>query len=184
MSKVVVNSNGEHVPVIHLDDDGLEEAPLSPRSVTSHPYGAGKKVYIQDKQYAWLPATLVESDPLNDRVKVRIDVPSNWKNTTITSNKETYALAKKEVWIDLADYRDCKLPLRQSTDATVRDVAELSHLHEASILYLLKDRHVHQKPYTRVGEIIVAVNPCQWIEDLYSIDQQRLYAKRFVWQGM
>jgi hypothetical protein len=61
-------------------------------------------------------------------------------------------------------------------------MAELPHLHEAAILYQVKERHVLEKPYTRVGEIVVAINPCQWIEGLYSKEEQEKYAKILVWQ--
>ena len=141
------------------------------------------RVFVQDELYEWLPGTVIELDPDNvDRVKVRIELPRNWKETTTTFKKDRNVLNKKEVWVNLNDYYNHRLPLQNVKNAA-GDVAELDHIHEAAILYQLKNRHSQQLPYTRLGEIIIAVNPCQWIPELYSQEQQRHYAKTFVWQG-
>lgn len=47
-------------------------------------------------------------------------------------------------------------------------------------MYNLKLRHVNEKPYTRTGDIIVAVNPYQWYNDLYTEEKRRLYSRRLV----
>jgi hypothetical protein len=136
-----------------------------------------KRVYVRDEQYGWLPAIIVEVNGSSD-VLVRIDLPSNWNETTV------YTKIKKkhmERWINLNSYHNHHLPLQN--EEMVRDIAELPHLHEAAILYQIKERFVQLKPYTRVGQIIVAVNPCQWISELYTKEQQQLYAKHFMWQG-
>ena len=64
-----------------------------------------------------------------------------------------------------------------------RDMADLHYLHEAAILYNLKQRHAQKLPYTRVGDIVVAVNPFQWIDGLYSAEKQGLYAQHLVWEA-
>jgi Myosin head (motor domain) len=52
---------------------------------------------------------------------------------------------------------------------------------KAAILYNLKARHVHQQPYTRTGDIVIAVNPYVWIPDLYSYQQRQYYGQSLVW---
>lgn len=64
-----------------------------------------------------------------------------------------------------------------------RDMADLHFLHEAAILYNLKQRHAQNLPYTRVGDIVVAVNPFEWIDGLYSSEKQGLYAKHLIWDA-
>eukprot|EP00554_Chaetoceros_debilis_P010932 CAMPEP_0194108514 /NCGR_PEP_ID=MMETSP0150-20130528/8181_1 /TAXON_ID=122233 /ORGANISM="Chaetoceros debilis, Strain MM31A-1" /LENGTH=2569 /DNA_ID=CAMNT_0038797229 /DNA_START=146 /DNA_END=7852 /DNA_ORIENTATION=- len=64
-----------------------------------------------------------------------------------------------------------------------RDMADLHYLHEAAILYNLKLRHGKSLPYTRVGDIVVAVNPFEWIESLYSTEKQALYARHLIWEA-
>jgi len=62
-----------------------------------------------------------------------------------------------------------------------RDMSDLPFLHEAAILYNLKLRNAKKLPYTRVGDIMVAVNPYQWIDGLYNFEKQVLYAQEFLW---
>ena len=65
-----------------------------------------------------------------------------------------------------------------------RDMADLHYLHEAAILYNLKQRHGQNLPYTRVGDIVVAVNPFEWIDGLYSSEKQAIYAKHLIWDAV
>jgi myosin heavy subunit len=171
------------------------------------------KVYIRDAEYAWLPATVVQSSSDDDnnsnnkkekgdndtnskkdntRVQVQIDLPSDWESTTVPCHQSKQSQSSETTtnsmlphgqtrWISLSDYPKHQL-LLQNQGILARDMAELPHLHEAAILYQVKERHVREKPYTRVGEIVVAVNPCQWIEGLYSKQEQEKYAKILVWQ--
>lgn len=150
--------------------------------------GTGDKVYIRDKEYGWLPGTVVETENhdlagKNDpRALVRIELPASWTTATIC-NQDYDNVAKKEQWVSLKDYPKLQLPL-QNEGVACRDMAELPHLHEAAILYQVKERHAQHKPYTRVSEIVVAVNPCEWISDLYSEEEQRMYAENFVWKAL
>ena len=52
---------------------------------------------------------------------------------------------------------------------------------QAAILYNLKARHVAAKPYSRVADIIIAVNPYQWLTDLYAEKVRMHYAEKIVW---
>ena len=72
------------------------------------------------------------------------------------------------------------------------NMADLPFLHEASVLYNVKELYcrpidkkipAHEQcvPYTRVGDIVIALNPFRWMEHLYSDKMQRLYADRLVW---
>jgi myosin heavy subunit len=134
----------------------------------------GDHVYVRDTHYEWLPAVVEEVHEENDQVLVRIDLPKDWKTTTLLHPNDAY----KKRWISLQDYNDHVLPLQNSIQC--RDMAELTHLHEAEILYQVKQRHcVADKPYTRVGDIMVAMNPCRWIHSLYSVEQQNFYFEHF-----
>eukprot|EP00957_Ditylum_brightwellii_P187891 14306152-Ditylum_brightwellii.AAC.1 len=61
------------------------------------------------------------------------------------------------------------------------DMADLPFLHEAAILYNLRERHGNGIPYTRVGDIVVAMNPFQWIDGLYSQEKQAFYSENLIW---
>jgi len=59
---------------------------------------------------------------------------------------------------------------------------ELPFLHEAAILYNLKKRHLDNFPYTRTGDIIIAVNPFQWFTKIYTESVRANYANKLVWE--
>jgi myosin V len=50
-------------------------------------------------------------------------------------------------------------------------------------LYNIKARHVLAKPYTRTGDIVIAVNPYQWLTHLYTPEEQKKYANKLVWEA-
>lgn len=47
----------------------------------------------------------------------------------------------------------------------------------------MKARHVLAKPYTRTGDIVIAVNPYQWLTHLYTVQEQMKYARKLVWES-
>jgi myosin-5 len=53
---------------------------------------------------------------------------------------------------------------------------------QAAILYNLKLRHINDKPYTRTGDILIAVNPYQWHDHLYTEQKRNHYSNRLVWE--
>jgi myosin heavy subunit len=87
----------------------------------------------------------------------------------------------------LKDYNRGVLPM-QNVDPSgclrkFADMVELPFLHEAAILFNLKDRHASGKPYTRTGDIIIAVNPFQWFTELYTEKVRNRYARVLVWEN-
>lgn len=50
-------------------------------------------------------------------------------------------------------------------------------------MYNLKKRHIGEKPYTRTGDIVLAVNPYQWYQNLYSEKKRAYYSNRLVWES-
>jgi myosin-5 len=137
------------------------------------PPRVGDPVYVRDDSYAWLPARVLQiRNPDHHQVLVRVDLPANWDRTTVVFPKDINTdteshLDGREVWIDLTSYTNHQLPRRNADNVVARDMAELQFLHEAAVLYQIKARHASQRPYTRVGDIVVAVNPYTWIEGLY-----------------
>jgi len=53
---------------------------------------------------------------------------------------------------------------------------------QAGILYNLKRRHRDGKPYTRTGDIIIAINPFQWFTEIYTDAVRVRYSNKLVWQ--
>jgi myosin V len=146
--------------------------------------GAGatsNNVYIMDKKYAWVPARLIESS--GD--KATVSVPNYDDESKILSDGGKGAKSWSEEKVSLKHYPGKSLPM-QNVDKSgqltmVDDMVDLPFLHEAAILYNLKARHVLAKPYTRTGDIVIAVNPYQWLTSLYTEKEQIKYAQTLVW---
>ena len=125
----------------------------------------GTPVYIRDAQYSWIPATIESPQDDKHRVKVAVRLPSDWEECTIIpSNRSVQSIDLHRI-VKLTDYPNNELPLQNifaANDAAGKnDMADLTNLHEAAILYNLKARHKEGNPYTRVGDIMVALNPFQ-----------------------
>jgi hypothetical protein len=155
------------------------------------------KVFIRDEAYAWLPGSIVVIK--EGKAVVRLELPPDWHSTTILCENSGLeevedalaaantggtddARSKPNAFrtVILATYPSSQLPL-QNKGGHRSDMALLPHLHEAAMLYNLKERNSLRKPYTRVRDVTIAVNPFERIEELYSLQTQKSYAKQLVW---
>ena len=167
------------------------------------------KVYIRDEEYGWLPAKLLECHEQYGIVAQYL--PKDWEDATIQSDALSATMASSSATLhksmttiqhsalDIAnthgqavadlrmalwkDYPNGSLPLQNSA-MTKRDMVDLLELHEPAILYNLKERHAQGLPYTRVGDILVAMNPFEWRPTFYSRQTQNDYSLRLIWEGM
>jgi len=141
-------------------------------------------VYIMDKNFAWIPARLVEVS--GDTAKVSI--PQYADESLILSDGGKGATGWKDDVVKLKFYPGKTLPLQNCDKAgnlvEKEDMVDLPFLHEAAILYNLKARHCKALPYTRTGDIVIAVNPYQWLDHLYTEEQQLKYSRRLVWDNV
>lgn len=129
------------------------------------------RVYIKDATYAWLPAEILSNNAQgDDTVPVRITLPADWGSCTSSPNHSSLQRYTHTQMVRLSDYAHNYPPLQNLGEdgkfLDKSDLADLPHLHEAAILYNLKDRHKRGVPYTRVRDIVVAVNPYQVRYDL------------------
>ena len=121
-----------------------------------------------------------------DGDKATVVVPQYKDEQSIVSDGGRSAKGAEEITVNLKDYPHKVLPL-QNVDANgnlveFSDMVKLPYLHEAGILYNLKKRHAMGNPYTRTGDIIIAVNPFQWFTDLYTEKKRSYYSNRLVWE--
>jgi myosin heavy subunit len=41
---------------------------------------------------------------------------------------------------------------------------------------------LRERPYTRTGDVLIAVNPYKWFDGMYSEQKRRYYSNRLVWE--
>jgi len=142
-------------------------------------------VYVLDNNYGWLPGNVISTAPDGKTCLVNVKVPAA-TGTKDGATQETRT-------IKLSEYQNQNLPL-QNVDSNghlipMADMCDLPSLHEAAILYNLQHRYEKASgseeciPYTRVGDIVIAVNPFQWIPRLYADDTRGMYADKLVWNA-
>ena len=126
-----------------------------------------------------LPGNILSNE--GGKLKICVTLPAfveHPKTKEITS-------AATDFEIELDSKKNSDLPL-QNVDGggnplILNDMVELPSLTEASILANLMARHIDGKPYTKIGDIVIALNPFEWIADMYSEDQRQYYAEMLVW---
>ena len=169
-------------------------------------------VYVLSKEHGWVPARVIEYQDENNS-KCVVQIPQYKEENDIQSDGGKHARGTKQEVISLKVYPNKTLPLQNVDDNgvlnQVEDMVDLPFLHEvspgynnvcllqnqnpltppcscasqAAILYNLKARHVQCKPYTRTGDIVIAVNPYQWMMQLYSEQNRTLYAQTLIFDG-
>jgi len=144
--------------------------------------GKSSFVFLKDPEYAWIPAKLIRSS--GNVADVEIPEYADEQSTICDGGRSAKKMIDAEV--DLSDYNQGVLPM-QNVDEHGRmkcypDMVELPFLHEAAILYNLKKRHLDNFPYTRTGDIIIAVNPFQWFTKIYTESVRANYANKLVWE--
>mmetsp|Transcript_17371 Transcript_17371/g.24755 ORF Transcript_17371/g.24755 Transcript_17371/m.24755 type:complete len:1182 (-) Transcript_17371:445-3990(-) len=138
---------------------------------------SGGNVYVRDDEFGWLGAKINSTD--GGKADVTVYVPTD------SEGKKKPKEVKRS--IKLSEYSGESLPL-QNIDADgnlieKEDMRDLPSLHEAAILYNLKTRHEKLNPYTRVGDMVIAMNPFQWLTHLYSEEQRTLFADKIIFKA-
>lgn len=60
------------------------------------------------------------------------------------------------------------------------DMATMLHMSEATVLDNITQRYIAGNPYTLTGNILMSVNPCRFMSDVYSADTVTSHAGRFI----
>jgi len=144
--------------------------------------GKAALVFLKDPEAAWIPAKLIKSN--GKTADVEIPMYKDEQSTVCDGGKSASKWVEAEV--DLSDYNKGVLPMQNVDEGgnplCFPDMVELPFLHEAGILYNLKQRHLEDFPYTRTGDIIIAVNPFQWFTHIYTEKVRAEYANTLVWE--
>lgn len=151
---------------------------------------AGTKCYVPDENFVWLPAQIVReeksSDPAKPEKTVVLKVFSADASTATSGDAGAPPVAVEERVMDFND-RQVKtlmkslqlesLPYQNENlgEFGIDDMIALNYLHEAAILYNVKKRFLKRLPYTYTGDICIAVNPYQWLPELYAEDIHNQY---------
>jgi myosin heavy subunit len=157
---------------------------FSSQSSSSYSDGDGhiREVNLKDYRNTELP---LQNLSLNHALLLTTD---GHHNTTSTSDEDDGDPEEEPSSVNVKHHNK---PIASSIIVKA-NMADLPFLHEASVLYNVKDLYCrptnkslapHEQcvPYTRVGDIVIALNPFTWMDHLYSEKMQMSYADRLVW---
>lgn len=144
--------------------------------------GVGTKCYVPDSTYVWLPAQVLREEKSSDPKKpektvvLRVFPPPGDTNAIVESER-VLNFNDFKVKAMLKSLQLESLPFQNENlgPKGIEDMTALNYLHEAAILYNVKKRFQQKQPYTYTGGICIAVNPYQWLPELYSEQMQSLY---------
>ncbi|XP_057427929.1 myosin-15 isoform X1 [Lotus japonicus] len=114
----------------------------------------GSKVWVQDRDQAWVAAEVLASDGGGNRVQLVTD-----------SGKKVLASPEKL----------CPRDADEEEHGGVEDMTRLAYLNEPGVLYNLKRRYTLNDIYTYTGSILIAVNPFTKLPHLYDNHMMEQY---------
>ncbi|KAH1109949.1 hypothetical protein AAZX31_04G055100 [Glycine max] len=112
----------------------------------------GTKVWVHDRDSAWIPAEVLES--------------SGKKVTVATASGKKVVFLPENVFPRDAD---------EEEHGGVEDMTRLAYLNEPGVLYNLQRRYALNDIYTYTGSILIAVNPFTKLPHLYDIHMMEQY---------
>lgn len=135
----------------------------------------GARCYIPDTDAAWLPVYVEEVDEQKGLVTVRIQRTKDQDDGPTDHDDTDRSGERRVVAIDVG-FPPQNAQLSRSPTG-LDNMIELNHLHEAAILRNLKKRFRARMPYTYTGDICLAVNPYQWLDELYKPGLHKQYLR-------
>lgn len=152
--------------------------------MTPHHNETVTPVYIRSTENSWVPALQLKT--YNGKATVTVPKFVTEKDILQCPKPSRSQKYHDNIIVDMNDYANNVLPLQNvNAHGQLEDFMELKDLpfmHEPAILYNLKLRHTRKKPYTRAGDLLVAVNPYQWLKELYTEEKRNYYSNRLIWK--
>eukprot|EP00118_Oscarella_pearsei_P013163 m.102222 g.102222 ORF g.102222 m.102222 type:complete len:1858 (+) comp37156_c0_seq6:100-5673(+) len=120
---------------------------------------------------------------LEPGARVWLSVDRQWEPAVIESSRGGQIVFKTEYGKSAAHKADActhdlVTPMHQSSVDGVEDMATLSDLHEAAILFNIRNRYMKDRIYTFIGSILAAVNPYKAVGGLYGREMMEEYNRR------
>ncbi|RLN89329.1 hypothetical protein BBJ28_00019182, partial [Nothophytophthora sp. Chile5] len=136
----------------------------------------GARCYVSDAEAAWLPVYVEEVNEPKRMVTVRVQ-RAHKEPDDADHDHDDRSGERRVVAMDVAGGFPLQNAQLTRSAAGLDNMIELNHLHEAAILRNLKKRFRARRPYTYTGEICLAVNPYQWLNELYSPELHAQYLR-------
>ncbi|EQC29089.1 hypothetical protein SDRG_13249 [Saprolegnia diclina VS20] len=131
---------------------------------TANVCAPGMLCYVPDETDTWLLAEVESVDTRRKHVKVKlVEGAAEARVVDLTNMDVVRAIGGPQA----TEIDSLPLAITHSNSDGVEDMRNLRFLNEPSIMYNLKRRFEAAQPYTYSNDIVIAVNPYQWLGHLY-----------------
>ncbi|KAK9463558.1 P-loop containing nucleoside triphosphate hydrolase protein, partial [Lipomyces oligophaga] len=129
-------------------------------------FEVGTRCWQPDDSEGWVAAEIKSKSIDGDKVTLEIALENGNINTVICAIK------------DFEDENSTKLPPLANPPIleASEDLTNLSYLNEPAVLYAIKLRYQQLSIYTYSGIVLIATNPFQRVDNLYSSDIVQMYS--------
>ncbi|CEG45057.1 myosinlike protein [Plasmopara halstedii] len=137
----------------------------------------GVQCYIPDKDEVWLLSEIVDYNDRRKEVTITAFLDSGDSEQRIVDLKNPDVI-RAVAGPTATEVESLPIAILHDNPEGVEDMRLLRYLNEPSILFNLKQRFTASKPYTYTNEIVIAVNPYKWIDNLYGDHLHEQYLKK------
>ncbi|KAG5357082.1 Myosin-2 [Yarrowia sp. C11] len=129
-------------------------------------YEPGIRCWIRDEKEGWVGAEVVNQKTDGEKVTINLTLENGEEKSVETS----VAALKSASELPQLPLRNP--PILESTE----DLTSLSYLNEPSVLHAIRTRYQMLNIYTYSGIVLIATNPFQRVDNLYTPDIIQAYA--------
>ncbi|RLN91034.1 hypothetical protein BBJ28_00005231, partial [Nothophytophthora sp. Chile5] len=126
----------------------------------------GVQCYIPDKEDVWLLSEIVDYNERRKEVTITAFLDSGESEQRVVDLKDP-DIIRAVAGPTATEVESLPVAILHDNPEGVEDMRLLRYLNEPSILFNLKQRFAASKPYTYTNDIVIAVNPYKWIDNLY-----------------
>lgn len=137
----------------------------------------GVQCYIPDKDEVWLLSEIVDYNDRRKEVTITAFFDSGDSEQRVVDLKNP-DIIRAVAGPTATEVESLPVAILHDNPEGVEDMRLLRYLNEPSILFNLKQRFNASKPYTYTNEIVIAVNPYKWIDNLYGDRLHEQYLKK------
>ncbi|KAG3121090.1 Myosin-10 [Phytophthora idaei] len=137
----------------------------------------GVQCYIPDKEEVWLLSEIVDYNDRRKEVTITAFLDSGDSEQRVVDLKNP-DIIRAVAGPTATEVESLPIAILHDNPEGVEDMRLLRYLNEPSILFNLKQRFAASKPYTYTNDIVIAVNPYKWIDNLYGDHLHEQYLKK------
>ncbi|RMX66415.1 hypothetical protein KXD40_002070 [Peronospora effusa] len=137
----------------------------------------GVQCYVPDKEEVWLLSEILDYNDRRKEVTITAFLDSGDSEQRVVDLKNP-DIIRAVAGPTATEVESLPIAILHDNPEGVDDMRLLRYLNEPSILFNLKQRFAASKPYTYSNDIVIAVNPYKWIENLYGDHLHEQYLRK------